>query len=168
MYGSPTLAAMEATTTMRPSPCSTIEGTARRMQRNGAVRLRSSIRCHCSSVVFATEAEVPAPAFATKMATGPHSASIRSKSASTKAGSVMSAGTTRVSPAQAVAVAVSSATLRAVSATRKPSALSRWATARPIPRPAPVTSAMGASDILITFRDLAMTPIRPSTWSKYD
>ena len=59
-------------------------GSARRTHRNGAVRLRSSIRCHCSSVVFVSRADVPAPALATRTSTVPRSASTRSNSSSTK------------------------------------------------------------------------------------
>ena len=54
-----------------PPPSST--GSARRRQRNGAVRLRSSIRCQSSSVVLTSGADIEAPAFTTRISTGPHS-----------------------------------------------------------------------------------------------
>ena len=113
------------------------------MHRNGAVRLTSSIAAHCSSVVLASEAETPDPAFATSTSTRPQASSTAVTSSSMASVEVMSAGSTSVSPEHWLAVSRSSSSFRAVSATRYPSELSLVATARPIPRPAPVTMATG-------------------------
>ena len=77
--------------------------------------------------------------------TGPHAASTAAVTVSGAAGSSMSAGSTSVSPTDSLAVSRSSSSLRAVSATRYPSVANRTATARPMPRPAPVTRAVRRS-----------------------
>ncbi len=59
MYGSPRFAATEASTTMRPHPAVVMAGSARRMQRNGVVRLRSSMRCQSASVIRGIGADEP-------------------------------------------------------------------------------------------------------------
>ena len=77
-------------------------GSARRRQRNGAVRLRSSIRCQSSSEVFTSGADIAAPALTTSTSTGPHVASTVANAASSAAGSVTSVGSTSASPGQRV------------------------------------------------------------------
>ena len=79
----PTLPATDAITTTRPKPAAVIDGSARRRQRKGAVRLRSSIRCQSSSEVLTSGADIEAPALTTRISTGPHSCSTRANAAST-------------------------------------------------------------------------------------
>ena len=57
------------------TPDSIIDGRTRRMHRNGAVRLLSSICCHCSSVVSTTGAAREVPALATRVVAGPQASS---------------------------------------------------------------------------------------------
>ena len=85
-WRSPRLAATDAITTMRPCPDSIIEGSTRRMHRNGAVRLLSSICCHCSSVVSTTGAATAVPALATRVVAGPQVSSTRREDAQHLAG----------------------------------------------------------------------------------
>ena len=114
----PAFPAIDAITTTRPTPAEVIEGRALRRQRNGAVRLRSSIRCQSSSLVRTNGADIAAPAFTTRISTGPHSSSTRAKAASMAAGSSMSAGTTRDSPGSVPATACNASSSRETRATR--------------------------------------------------
>src|SRR3954447_683020 len=138
----PTFPATDATTTTRPDPAAVIAGSARRRQRNGAVRLRSSIRCQSSSVVLTSGADIDAPALTTRISTAPHSCSTRANAASIAIGSSMSAGTTSASPGSDSATAPSAVSSRETSATRWPASDRACAHAAPIPFDAPVTRAM--------------------------
>ncbi len=92
----------DATTTIRPQPASRMAGTARRMQRNGAVRLSSSMRCQSASVVRSSRAEWPAPGVGDQdLDRAPALLDRRRTAASTAAGSVTSAGSTSVGPGTA-------------------------------------------------------------------
>src|SRR3954471_10901026 len=138
----PTLPATDAITTTRPKPASVIAGSARRRHRNGAVRLRSSIRCQSSSVVRTNGADIDAPALTTRTSTGPHSSSTRTNAASGAAGSSRSAGTTSASAGSVSATARSASASRDTSATRCPACERASAQAAPMPFEAPVTSAI--------------------------
>ena len=100
------------------------------------------MRCQSPSPVCSIRAENPAPAQAIRTSTEPQSCSTWAKSRSTARGSVTSAGMARVGPGQASAVTARARAPRPASATRSPAWLSRMATVRPMPLPAPVTSAI--------------------------
>src|SRR3954470_16572993 len=97
------------------------------------------VACHCSSVADTIDTGWPSPpAVATRSSTGPTS----SASAATDAESVSSAGTARAPGPSPARTDSSAATSRPVIATAAP-ASARWrAIAAPMPRDAPVTSAV--------------------------
>ena len=130
---------------MRP-PCgawSFIRRKAAWAQKNIPFRFTATTCSHCAAV--SSSKGVPGtlvPALLNSRSSRPNPALRRAKAASTEAGSVTSAGRTRVRAApQSAAVSSSASRRRPSSATAQPSVASAIAAARPTPEPAPVTSA---------------------------
>jgi len=139
---------------MAPPPCSRIRGTAALVQMNGPVRLTSSTRFQSSSEVSSSGANTAMPALLTSASSRPKRRSISAIALRTAPASE----TSQCNPS-ALPGALSAATLFhnispsiSSSATRQPSARNRSATASPMPRAAPVTSATfcgaGGMDVL--------------------
>jgi len=145
----PVLPADEPSAITRPQPSSRIPGSARRAQRNAPVRFTSIVFCHEASDVASSSSTMKMPAFRTSTSTGPSSLSTCEKPRSTAASSETSIATA-VPPSKGTAS-------RSAAATRAPCAASVSAIARPIPRPAPVTSATRPSS------PLTRMPVNTST-----
>src|SRR6266508_5012746 len=126
---------------MRPSPAAAIEGNAARVQRKTPVRLTRSISSHSASSVASNFALCATPALLTRIARSRWRAMILSNAASIAVASPTSA----VCQSQAVpisrAVCARRCASRPISVTVAPTATSRAAIARPMPRPPPVTTA---------------------------
>ena len=128
------LGATEATTTTRPQPGRVIDGSARRMQRKGAVRLRSSSRCQSRRWCRRLSRQPPRRRGDQDLDRTPVPPRSAVNGASSCSGSVTSAGTTSEGPASMAAPTRSSAVRsRPRRATRWPCADRRRAVAAPIP-----------------------------------
>jgi hypothetical protein len=122
--------------TIRPLPSVRMCRMAGRVVRKTPVRSTSIVRCHSASVYSQAGLVGPLmPAFATRVEIGPSTAVLSANAASTASSSVTStsarwrkAGSSRTG-----------AQFRSQPDTWAPSSVKRRATARPIPRAAPVT-----------------------------
>ncbi len=143
-FAMPTTAATDPWLTIDPPPAATIERAATREHRNVPLALTAKHRSQSSSVASITEPLLFTPALLYNTSTRPNSLLIWANALSTWAGSAMSAPTaTALPPAPAISAAVSLAASAAMStsATAAPSRANNSAAARPIPDPAPVTTA---------------------------
>ena len=125
-------------------PWASIRGTKKCTPCTTPIRFTPSTRCHSSRLVWSTGPAWPTPALLWSTSTAPSSANTRSASASTEAGSRTSAVCTVawppaawISPATPVALASSTST----TCTLAPRRASSSAVERPMPEPAPVTTA---------------------------
>ena len=114
--------------------------------RNAPVRLTPSTVLHCSKVRSSIgTAGVPEPALLNRRSSLPKVSSAFANSARTASGLLTSVGTASILPppeGASAAVFSNSAARRPASVTEYPAACSPRATARPMPLPAPVTSAI--------------------------
>src|SRR5262245_5327195 len=136
--------------TIRPPPRSSMSGMTLRQHRCTPRTFTSKTRHHSSGVISQAIPRLPPPAFATSRSTAP----ISSKPRSTDSCELTSISTAR--PPISDATASISARVRAATATSQPSRASARAILAPIPRPPPVTSALGnrPSDLLERLRVL--------------
>src|SRR4051812_391018 len=129
-------------TTNRPSPLSRSAGQACLASRNGLVSSTASSWSHLSSSNSSTGATCCSPALATTASRRPKRSSAASTAPRLPARVARSAACGTPGP--------SASGSRSTARTSKPSSTSRCATARPMPRPAPVTSAARSSLIART------------------
>jgi hypothetical protein len=132
----------------RPPPWAFMARAAAWSRWKAPTTLMSSIRRRSASVVRSSGADSDCPAQATATPTRPKAASVWRTRASAAAGSVASPGTTTARPPMASTSPRTSArasAVRAWSPTGCPARASASTRARPIPRPAPVTSAAARS-----------------------
>ena len=116
------------------------------------------MRCHSSTGMTSGRPATITPTLLTTTSTAPNSSSTRSRAAtkSSLPGDVAPLRDTAVPPAAVISVATVAArsSSTSVTRTREPRAASSWAIARPIPLPAPVTTAAvpsrskGASSVM--------------------
>src|SRR4051795_7283881 len=139
----------DATLTILPRPRATIPRATARPTRNALVRLVSSTRRHASSGKSSSGDRCCTPALFTRMSSGPSRVSTSVTPASTASASVTSkaTGCTRAPAAAAVparppTVSSSVPRSRPCTATEHPASTRPRASARPIPRLDPVTSAV--------------------------
>ncbi len=134
---------MEVMFTTAPPPVSAISGAAACVIRKGPVRFTASTRFHSSAVVSRMGLNTAVPALFTNASSRPKRSRTAAAADAPVAGSATSAGMASVASGRAIAAmaASSSAASMSSSATRHPSARKRRVAARPMPRPAPVTSA---------------------------
>src|SRR5215213_6857333 len=128
-----------------PVPCAIIRSAAACRHQTTPNTLTSNIRARSSRVISRRVLTCAMPAFATITSTLPSSRAARSTSANTASRSVTSAGTAiALPPAPVISSATPSAVdlSRSFTATVCPSRASLSAIARPMPRPAPVTTAV--------------------------
>src|SRR3989441_3405891 len=131
---------------IRPPPWARIKGNTARATRMYPRSFRLQSSAHCASGIVRKSPPRIAPALLTRMAILPKrrwtSRAARSTSSSRLRSPATMNGSARVSRAISAAAVSSVALSRAHSATRAPSAASPRAMARPMPRLAPVTSAI--------------------------
>src|SRR6266851_2518052 len=129
--------------TIAPPPCSRISGAAALVHRNGPVRLTVSTRFQSSSDVSSSGANTATPALLTSASSRPKRRSISAIALATALASETSQCSPSVLPAAASASTLfhNNSPSMSSSATLQPSARNRFATASPMPRAAPVTSA---------------------------
>src|SRR2546423_3974139 len=135
--------AVELTKTQRPWDPATMSGSAARQSMNGASRLTAIVHRQTSGSCSHTtpSAALPAPALLTSTEIGPRRARVSCTIRSHSPGPVRSP-TTYSRPVER-----SSSSLRAVAITRRPRSARSSAVARPMPRPAPVTSATRSDEV---------------------
>ena len=104
-------------------------------------RFSAKIRCHSSWVSSPGGTERPLPTLQTRMSSPPSASTASLTTRSASPASATSPATATAAPI-ALAQACNSSALRALTATRQPSARKASAIARPIPRELPVTSAV--------------------------
>src|SRR5829696_3780961 len=121
---------------MRPQPCSAISGAAARISRSGARTLSCHWRSQSSSVSNSSGRIHDVPALLTSTSIPPRRSTQAATIRSPASGFVTLAA--RIS-ASFGAASASPSRSRATSSSRAPSAASRSAVARPMPRLAPVT-----------------------------
>src|SRR5437764_2722549 len=129
---------------MRPRPRAIIPGNTACAHSIGPRTLTSSTRHHSAGSLPTNGPRRPScPALLTSTSTGPRAASIFSVVRGTQDASVTSTANARASPDLLISAAVVSISdcVRARTATFAPDCARANATARPIPRPAPVTTA---------------------------
>src|SRR5215472_236593 len=152
---------------MRPRPRAIIPGSTARAHSTGP-RTFTSITCHHSPGSLSTKGPIlpSCPALLTSTSTGPSAASILSIARRTPDVSVTSTANACASPDFLISAAVSSISdwVRARAATLAPACARASATARPIPRPAPVTTATRPSRSVFILHRLPAIPkqIAPS------
>src|SRR5438093_6052548 len=121
--------------------------------RNTPVRLTSTAAVHCSNVRSSIgTAGAPVPALLKGRSKRPNISLILLKSARTACGLLTSVGTTSIRPSECFlspAVFSNSWTRRPANTTAHPFSWKARLTARPIPLPAPVTSAIFSAGIFI-------------------
>ncbi len=139
--------AVETVFTMAP-PCSSMPGSTARHMRKVPVRLTAMILSQPLRDWSGVWANPPMPAMLHRLVIGPSSSSARATTPATAFSSVTSQRSAMARPpAPAASSLISAATVSMASAatsrqaTAPPSAARRRAVARPMPEPAPVTSA---------------------------
>src|SRR5258708_14332710 len=146
MLGFPSLPAIEATFTILPPPCSSIDGTAARQHRNTPIRSTPMTAPHSSGVYSHVGLAGPAtPALLTSTSSPPHLDLASPTIFSTSPGFVTSTSRARVHSPPSLSRSLWSFTVApsmSASTTHAPSAASLSLMARPMPRAAPVTSAV--------------------------
>src|SRR6478609_6918524 len=136
------MAAVEAVFTMTPSPRSTIWGSTARHMKKVPLRLTPTILVNCPGSTSWLLAKPPMPATLQSTSIWP-SASVAAATVASTADQSLTSHVSAVADApMPSAVAPTLSAMRSTHATRAPSAASRSATARPMPDPAPVTSAL--------------------------
>src|SRR2546430_1234290 len=134
------------------------------VQRKEPVRLVSTTDCHSSNGKSSRDtADAPRPALLNRRSRRPNVSLVRAKRALTAEGSVTSVGTTSACAPDRVAsraVSSSGSRRRPARTTAYPSRASATAVARPIPDPAPVTTAT-LSAARIDSPPLVLFPIPP-------
>ena len=140
----PTSAATEPWLMIDPPPVATIDGAAAWEHRNVPLALTAKLRSQSSSVASSTEPLLFTPALLYSTSTRRYSPSTWPNALATWSRSATLAATgSAVPPAALIWAAVSLAAppLTLTTATAAPSWANRAAAARPIPEPAPVTTA---------------------------
>jgi hypothetical protein len=145
----------DETFTIRPQPRSTISGRTALVSRNTPTRLicRAAIQSSGSRRQVGSRGQTTA-ALLTRMSTGPSSETTRRQTRAATSGAPTSARISSARPPTAPTSPAASASWgeeRATSATSAPSLASAAAAARPMPRPAPVTTATRPSSCPTTF-----------------
>src|SRR5260221_1027315 len=166
-------AAPDETVTMVPPPLSVIGCSTARDSRYTAVRLASSVACQSCGVIKARlRGPTALPALLTRMSTVPKSARTQPIRASTALGCVISAARAKARPPVALiasAASCRSASLRPTRTTEAPSSAIWRAISRPMPVPAPVTTAtrpfslamvISSSSFAASFGGVAVTGFR--------
>ncbi|GBE25803.1 hypothetical protein BMS3Bbin02_02093 [bacterium BMS3Bbin02] len=150
MYGAPPCEATDATVTRRPQPRCFIPGTTARVHRNTPVVFTRNNQFQSSSVMRSTGLDVATPALLTRMSISrPSSASV----------TAVSSATSRTRGVMELEEISSSFTRsRPAAMTVAPWAARSRATARPIPRVAPVTRAV------LPLRDMSTPSGRGPSW----
>jgi hypothetical protein len=141
--GRGTWAETEPLLMMRPpgGACSRMTRYAACAQWKAPSRFVATTSRHCSGVTASNGALGPnMPALLNRRSIRPSRSRTSAKHASTSAASVTSTGAT-TADARPAAVSSSAARRRPASTTCQPSSSSAWAAARPMPDPAPVTTA---------------------------
>ena len=148
--GLPSLPAMEAMLTMRPLCRGRMSLTAARQTRKTLVRSTAITCCQSASVSSHVGNERPVmPALLTTTSRRPCQSCAACTAPSTSAVRVTSATMARALPPRRLAAPSTAGASRSSITTRAPSASSRSLIARPMPRPAPVTSAVRPSSRLM-------------------
>ena len=135
----PTRPASELMLTIRPRRRSIMPSSTARVTRIGPFKLIARTLSQVSSALFTNGSALSQPALLTRMSVGPRRRSASAIAAATAPASVTSMRRPMPPTASPASRAVRSSTSSA--ATFAPSAARRSAIARPMPRPAPVTSA---------------------------
>ena len=131
----------DAMVTMLPPACRS-SGYASRAQCQAERRFRSRHAAQSASVAVRVVCWYGRPAFATSTSSRPNRSAVAANSARTAVASVTSVGTATAPAPSACAVSPSASASTSASTTRAPSATKRRATAAPMPRAAPVTTAV--------------------------
>src|SRR2546430_5497377 len=141
--GFPSFPAIEAMLMMRPPPAASITRTAARETRNTLVRSPAMTRCQSSSLSSQVGTVRPVmPALLTTMSSRCQRSTTARTMRSTSAVLVTSAATATASAPIRAAAASAAGPSTSAMATRAPCVASRAAMANPMPRAAPVTSAV--------------------------
>src|SRR5438105_903888 len=157
--GFPSFPAIEAMLMMRPRPAASITRTAARETRNTLVRSPAMTRCQSSSLSSQVGTVRPVmPALLTTMSSRCQRSTTARTIRSTSAVFVTSAATATASAPIRAAAASAAGPSTSATATRAPSVASRAAIAYPIPRAAPVTSAVLPMTDMV---DLLVGPASP-------
>src|ERR1700733_13355284 len=141
----PASAATEPWLMIAPPPAATMPGAAAWEHRNVPLALTAKLRSQSSSVASITDPALFTPALLYNTSTRPYSLRICSKALVTCSRSATLATTGSAVPPEAAispAVSLAASALRSTTATAAPSRANRTAAARPMPDPAPVTTAV--------------------------
>src|SRR6266545_60886 len=141
----PTRAATEPWLMIDPPPEATMDGAAAWEHRNVPLALTAKLRSQSSSVASTTDPRLFTPALLYRMSTRWYSLRICSKALVTCSRSATLAATASAVPPEAAicsAASLAASALRSTTATAAPSRANRAAAARPMPEPAPVTTAV--------------------------
>src|ERR1019366_749508 len=140
--------------TMRPPPATTIALAAKWQRLAGPRRFVASVRCHSRCHVMKSVSSgawsPKVPALLTTISTRPNAVVTSRHNRATACASARSAGKSAwPSPGKAASVASAAARLRwKCTATRQPRVASASAMTRPMPREAPVTSALSRVEVV--------------------
>src|SRR5580693_8150521 len=141
----PASAATEPWLMIDPPPAATMPGAAAWEHRNVPLALTAKLRSQSSSVASITDPALFTPALLYNTSTWRYSLRICSKALVTCSRSATLATTGSAEPPEAAispAVSLAASALRSTTATAAPSRANRTAAARPMPDPAPVTTAV--------------------------
>ena len=128
--------------TIEPRPLAVIAGSTAAHSSSGARTLTASIQSMSSAVSVWESLRRPTPALLTRMSRPPSASSAAAPSATGPSGEARSAVSTTGSCWSSPARSARASAVRADTATRAPARSSATAQARPMPRLAPVTSAV--------------------------
>src|SRR5580658_3755228 len=153
------VAAADDTQTIAPEPAADIDGANACAHHNVPSRFVPTTARTSPSVIAPSEAWRQMPALQTRAATSAPPATSSAASSTTAARSPTSH--TCAEPPVSTAAVSADEPSRSTHATEKPSAASRTAIARPIPRPAPVTTAVR------TGGSLRLGPVPEDNWGRW-